>query len=209
MSETERLQSSDPALAAGDALRDPAELAALRSRMLRFATLQLGDPQLAEDAVQEALVAAMTHARSFAGRAAYRTWVFAILKNKIADLLRQRSRSLEAARLGDGEEENGEPEGLFDARGHWQPHERPRDWHDPEAATGQAEFWRIFEACLDRLPGRQAQVFMMREFVGLETAEICAATGLGVSNVHVILHRARLRLRECLEDRWFGRERPC
>ena len=101
-----------------DALTDPAYLDSLREQMLKFASLQLGDPHAAEDAVQEALVGALKNARSFAARSALKTWVFAILKNKIADLLRRRQRSpeLQASQWLD----DTEPEGLFDERGFWQ-----------------------------------------------------------------------------------------
>ncbi|MCR6496532.1 RNA polymerase factor sigma-70 [Thermomonas sp. S9] len=194
---------------ATDALRDSVFLAELRVQMVRFASLQLSDAQLAEDAVQEALIGAMTNAGKFAGRAAFKTWVFAILKNKIADVLRQRSRLVEASQLAGDDEDKDVLEMLFERNGHWRRDERPRGWDDPEGAIENAQFWRVFETCLSHLPGRQGQVFMMREFVELDTAEICAALGLSVGNVNVILHRARLRLRECLENHWFLREAPC
>lgn len=184
-------------------LSDPAFIAALRRQMLRFATLQLGNPDLAEDAVQEALIGAMKNADSFAGNAAFKTWVFAILKNKIADTLRQRQRLVEASRLLHSDEEEEDFDALFKPNGHWQPDERPQAWGNPEGAVHDQQFWRVFEACLDHLPGQQARLFMMREFVEMETPEICAAVGISVSNLNVSLHRARLRLRECLENKWF------
>ena len=189
-----------------DALTDPAYLAELRRQMERFATLQLKDPSLAEDAVQEALLGALKSARSFGGRAALKTWVFAILKNKIADILRQRQRLVEADSLLRVDAEEDGVEKLFDQRGHWQRDERPAHWGDPESAIKDKHFWRVFEACLDHLPGRQARVFMMREFIELESHEICDAVGISVSNLNVILHRARLRLRACLENNWFAAE---
>lgn len=74
----------------------------------------------------------------------------------------------------------------------------------------ERQFWRVFETCLDQLPGKQARVFMMREFIELDSDEICASVGISVSNLNVMLHRARLRLRECLEMRWFVEEgQPC
>lgn len=188
-------------------LADPAYLGHLRQQMQRFATLQLGDPHLAEDAVQDALVGALKSARSFGGRSALKTWVFAILKNKIADVLRQRSRFVEADRLLDAEGEGRDLDELFTPRGHWRVEERPVRWADPEAAVDDREFWRIFETCLEHLPGRQARVFMMREFIGLESREICAAVEISVSNLNVTLHKARLRLRECLENNWFASPR--
>ncbi|WP_237058944.1 RNA polymerase factor sigma-70 [Microbulbifer sediminum] len=188
-----------------ESLADPVYLEELRHQMQRFATLQLGDPHLAEDAVQEALVGALKNARSFGGRSALKTWVFAILKNKIADVLRQRSRYVEADSLLRADAEESDLDELFNKRGHWRAEERPAKWADPEAAVDDREFWRIFEACLDHLPGRQARVFMMREFIELESHEICAAVEITVSNLNVTLHRARLRLRECLENNWFAR----
>ena len=187
-------------------LADPVFLQDLRAQMLRFAILQLGDSQMAEDAVQEALVGALRNARSFRGRAALKTWVFAILKNKIADLLRQTHRQREAARLMLEEAEAEEPSGLFDEEGSWYAAERPATWGDPEKALHNRHFWRVFEACLDHLPGQQARVFMMREFVDMTSDEICAAVGISTSNLNVMLYRARLRLRECLENRWFSHD---
>ncbi|MDT8383257.1 MAG: sigma-70 family RNA polymerase sigma factor [Gammaproteobacteria bacterium] len=183
------------------ALTDPAFLEDVRRQMLKFATLQLGDGQLAEDAVQEALLGALKNARSFGGNAALKTWVFAILKHKITDVLRQKQRREDTGHLP--REDDNIEDRLFDQRGSWRPEARPQDWGDPEASFQQAQFWRVFEACLDGLPPQQARVFMMREFIGLETGEICAATELSASNLFVLLHRARLRLGKCLEHNWF------
>ncbi len=187
-------------------LADTRFLEELRQQMYRFACLQLSDTQLAEDAVQEALVGALKNARTFSGRAALKTWVFAILKNKIADILRQRRRFVDADQLLRSDREEDRFDELFDQHGHWYRHERPAHWENPESAIHDKHFWRIFEACLDHLPARQARVFMMREFIELESHEICAAAEITVSNLNVTLHRARLRLRECLENNWFVRE---
>lgn len=188
---------------ASSSLNDPVFITALRRQMLRFATQQLGNPDAAEDAVQEALIGAMKNARAFAGNAAFKTWVFAILKNKIADSLRQRQRVAEASRLLHADEDEEDFNELFTPNGYWQPDERPRAWGNPEGAVHDKHFWRVFEACLENLPDQQARLFMMREFVELETPEICAAANVTVTNLNVSLHRARLRLRECLEDKWF------
>ncbi len=185
-------------------LLDSKFVEALSVQMLKFATLQLSDPHLAEDAVQEALVGAMKNVSSFGGRSALKTWVFAILKNKIADTLRQKQRMVFVSSLfSDEEEEDKGIEALFNGKGFWHVHERPANWTDPEQSLHNGEFWRVFEACLEGLPPKQARIFMMREFVELETEEICESLGLSVSNLHVILHRARLRLRECMENNWF------
>ena len=107
-------------------------------------------------------------------------------------------------------EEDEDFSALFDKKGFWQAEERPAAWPHPEESLREGEFWLVFETCLDKLPGNQARVFMMLEFVELDSQEICETVGLSISNLHVMLHRARLRLRECLENHWFVEgEKPC
>jgi len=179
-------------------------LEALRRDMLRFAALQLRDDALAEDVVQEALAAALDGQKSFDGRAALKTWVFAILRNKIVDAIRQRSRTVNVSSLSAEEEEMDETfDSLFKPNAHWNPAMRPTAWGDPEAALGQEQFWAVFEACLKHLPANTARVFMMREFLEFDTDEVCAEMKISISNCHVILHRARNGLRRCLEQTWF------
>ena len=202
--------ASDKTTAAPVVMTDPELLKSLRGQMLKFAVLQLGDHSSAEDAVQEALIGAMKNVAAFRGRAALKTWVFAILKNKIADALRQKKRLGEASALMQEREEQEDMDELFNARGFWEADERPAAWGNPQETLHQAQFWKIFEICLEALPGQQARVFMMREYIGLESDEICATVGISTSNLNVIMHRARLRLRECLENSWyFKKGQPC
>jgi len=190
--------------------QDPVFLADLRRHMLKFARLQLADPDLAEDAVQEALIGALKNARSFNARAALKTWVFSILKYKIADALRQQHRLVPASSLLRAEDDDDEPAALFDTRGHWQSEARPAHWKGPDAALQDQQFWRVFEACLEHLPARQGRAFMMREFMEMESEEICKILAVSLTNLHVLLHRARLRLRRCLENQWFVEAgKPC
>jgi len=181
------------------------ELNALRPDLLRFARLQLRDAGAAEDAVQETMLAALTGGHAFESRSSYKTWLIAILRNKIIDIIRGQSREVAASSLAD--DEAGDDllaESLFDRRGHWQPETQPGRWADPEASFEQQQFWAVFEACLDYLPAKTARVFMMREFLGLETDEICKEAGISSSNCWVVLHRARMGLRACLETKWFA-----
>lgn len=181
------------------------ELNALRPDLLRFARLQLRDAGAAEDAVQETLLAALTGSHRFESRSSYKTWLISILRNKIIDIIRAQSREVSATSLS--EDEAGDDrlaESLFDRRGHWKDTARPGRWADPEASFEQQQFWRVFEACLDHLPEKTARVFMMREFLGFETGEICKETGISTSNCWVVLHRARMGLRACLEESWFA-----
>ena len=184
-----------------------AELGAMRADMLRFARLQLRDPSLAEDAVQEAQLAALAGSEKFSNRSSYKTWVFSILRNKLVDIIRARAREVPFCDLADGDDEypNFEDE-AFDASGHWLPGNAPGDWGDPSDALEQARFWMVFEICLNDLPEKTGRVFMMREILGLETGEICKELGLTATNCWVVLHRARLGLRECLDQKWFARK---
>lgn len=184
-------------------LSDTAFLNALRRQMVKFATLQLSNSHAAEDAVQEALMGALKNAKSFAGRAALKTWVFAILKNKIADVLRQKQRMVDASSLLREDEEGEDFSELFDQKGFWQADEKPATWGNPQDSLHQNQFWKVFEVCLEALPGNQARVFMMKEFVELDANEICNTVGITTTNLNVMLHRSRLRLRKCLENNWF------
>ncbi|MCL6250781.1 sigma-70 family RNA polymerase sigma factor [Altererythrobacter sp. KTW20L] len=185
---------------------DPAALARIRSDMLRFARLQLGNDDEAEDVVQEALAGALKNAVSFRGEAALKTWMIAILKNKIADMLRKRQRGPVTASQLCGTEDDGPLPALFDRRGMWRDGARPARWEDPEADIHSRQFLGQFDACLNKLPPQQGRVFLMREVVELEAGEICAELGLTTQNLHVILHRARLALRACLQHHWIDRE---
>lgn len=182
----------------------PADIEAVRRDMLRFAVMQLRDEAAAEDAVQEALLGALTGRQGFAGRAALKTWVFGILKHKLADALRQRQRTVNISALSEEDSLDEAFEVLFKANGHWTSENKPRTWEDPQASLEQQQFWRVFETCMTGLPENTARIFMMREFLELETEEICSSQGLKPGNCHVILHRARMSLRLCLEMRWFG-----
>jgi len=181
------------------------ELTALRPDLLRFARLQLRDAAAAEDAVQETLLAALTGSHRFESRSSYKTWLISILRNKIIDTIRSQSREVSASSLAT--DEAGDDllnDTLFERDGHWTDAAKPGRWADPEASFEQQQFWKVLEACLDHLPAKTARVFMMREFLGFETDEICKEAGISASNCWVVLHRARLRLRTCLETNWFA-----
>ncbi len=181
------------------------ELAGLRRDLLKFARLQLRDDALAEDAVQETFAAALSGLSRFRERAQMKTWVFAILKNKIVDILRERARSPQATPAID-EIPDDAYDDLFDERGHWREDMSPTSWGSPEASLNSRQFWDVLEICLTRLPEKTARVFLMREVLGLETEEICKELTISSTNCMVVLHRARMGLRLCLDDRWFQGE---
>jgi RNA polymerase sigma-70 factor (ECF subfamily) len=189
-------------------MNDPrfAEIEGHRPYLMRFALAQLRDSQLAEEAVQEALLAALESLPGFSGRSTLRTWLTSILRFKVIDL--QRRAVAERAREVSGHDDEAAEEGwlddLFDASGHWRA--APQSWGDPESSLEQRRFWEAFERCLDGLPSAAGRVFFKREVVGEDTETICKEEGITPSNCWVILHRARLGLRACLEKNWFDKE---
>ncbi len=174
-----------------------------REDLVRFAQIQLRDQSLAEDTVQETLMAALQAIDQFQGRSSLKTWVFSILKRKIIDVMRSRRRETTVAQMSSGDDDWDYDE-LFNRRGFWATEHKPHRWTEPEDSLEQQQFWRIFELCLDHLPERTAQVFSMRELLGLDTDEICKELEITSSNCWVILHRARMGLRVCLEEQWFA-----
>jgi len=183
-----------------------AEIESHRPYLVRYATAQLRDAALAEEVVQEALVAALEGIAGFGGRSSLRTWLTSILRFKVVDFQRrtiaERARQVQAPE-GD-ESDEGWLDELFDETGHWR--EPPAAWGDPEAAFEQGRFWETFEGCLGGLSPLAQRVFFKREVLGEETDAICKDEDITSSNCWVILHRARLALRGCLEKRWFGKD---
>ena len=176
----------------------------IRSDMLRFAALQLDNREAAEDMVQEAMETALRHLQGFTGQSSLKTWVFAILENKVIDHSRQSRRTVNFSSLTNFADQDGELDidALFDERGGWRDGPRPVAWPSPDDAVQPRQFWIVFETCLALLAPRAGKIFIMREFVGFESEEICLQLGLTTTNLHVILHRSRLKLRGCLENGW-------
>lgn len=175
------------------------EIAALRPQLLRLARLQLRNDSWADDAVSEALLAALEQSASFAARSGLKTWVIGILKHKIVDQLRRHGRetSIEA-RI-----ESGAVDSIDDLYAASGARVVPtQDWGDPESLLARRQFLDMLQLCLEALPGSLGRVFLMREWLELETVEICQQLGISASNCHVMLFRARVRLRECVEAKW-------
>jgi RNA polymerase sigma-70 factor (ECF subfamily) len=188
----------------GTSAVDPREVERFRSYLTRYALLQLRDPSAAEDAVQETLLAAIQGAERYSGKSTVKTWLTGILKHKIIDQLRRQMREQPLTQSEDDDRTEGDiVDALFRPDGHWQSF--PRNWDDPESALEARDFWETLETCSRLMPAKTARVFMMREVMELTTEEICKELDISATNCWVMLHRARLSLRECLQARWFGR----
>jgi RNA polymerase sigma-70 factor (ECF subfamily) len=181
-----------------------AAVAACRPYLLRVALVQLRDREAAEDVVQEALMAAYGALDRFAGKSSVKTWLTGILKNKILDAWRRRKREPVAAADLEGELDVSDIDEVFerDAACPW--HSGPEQWRDPAAAWEQTKFFDMVDFCLHRLPPSTARVFMMRELFEMEAHEICRELSITQSNLGVLMYRARMALRQCLELHWFA-----
>jgi RNA polymerase sigma-70 factor (ECF subfamily) len=176
--------------------------------LYRYAYLRLRDRDTAADVVQETLLAALGARKNFAGDSSQRTWLIGILKHKLADHWRRVARTATLEPLPEADDPDELLERVFDAanRDHWRV--RPPAWSDPETALEDKQFWHALSECIAALPPAQAQAFSLCEFDGLDGAEACKVLGVAPTNLWVMLHRARLRLRQCLGNNWFGRETP-
>jgi RNA polymerase sigma-70 factor (ECF subfamily) len=186
-------------------LFNEAALAQLRENLLRFATLQLRNSEVAEDVVQDTILAALAASDRFDHRASVKTWVFSILKNKIVDVFRDRWNK-NRVELAEATGDEADFDVLFMENDRWQRSEMPSRWGDPEQTFSDKQFWKVFELCTSKMPEATVRVFFMRELLGLEVSDICKELGITTSNCWVILHRARMSLRLCLQQRWFERD---
>lgn len=169
----------------------------MRQRLLRHARMLVHEPALAEDLVQETLMAILERPDAHNGQASLTTWATAILKNKIADWYRsphQRRR----VQVNDEAQESGDDpaDAIYDAQGSYR--EAVPAWQQPDGQEAQRQMMTVMEACMQRLPAQTGRVFMMREWLGFETSEICGQLGLTADNCRMILHRARMGLRQCM-----------
>ena len=174
--------------------------------LFKFALVRLRDPAQAEDAVQETFLAALKGGHSFRGKSAEKSWLVGILKNKIFDHYRQAGRERSFTDLDFYADEEGDrfvAEGL--GRGGWIHELGPQEWTRTGESLDNDLFWTTYRDCAGKLPKNVAAVFHLREVDGIASKEICDQLGISENNLWVMLHRARMALRRCLETNWFGK----
>jgi RNA polymerase sigma-70 factor, ECF subfamily len=173
-------------------------------RLFRYALSRIRDAASAEDLVQETLLAALKARDRFKGESSELTWMTGILRNKIFEHLRRQAREVPLGTDEDGDERESS---LFDGTGHWKSAVAPADWGgEPEKKAESAEFSAALKGCLDALTPNVARAFILREMEGLEHRECAEAMGVPAGRLAVLLYRARLRLRRCLERALFAPE---
>ncbi len=166
--------------------------------LFRFAFARVSNKQVAEDLVQDTFLAAFHARNSFKGNSSVRTWLTAILRRKIIDFYRKRAVRAEEDLPDAPFQESGE------MKGHWNPEYAPQEWRgNPEQAFQQREFFEVLQECLQHLSEKTRIAFILKEMEHMETEEICKELDISSSNYWVLMHRARLLLRSCLEKNWF------
>ncbi len=165
--------------------------------LFRYAVARVRDKAIAEDLVQDTLLAAIGAADTYRGGATEQTWLIGILRHKVLDYFRQSSREKQLQHEWSDEQDHD-----FDDQGTWAVSIDP--WRTPEKAVEQDEFWGVLRGCVDTLPENLRTVFALRELDGLGTEELLATLDISTkNNLWVMLSRARKRLRRCLQNRWF------
>lgn len=166
--------------------------------LFRFALARVGNHAAAEDLVQDTLLAGLRARETFAAASSERTWLVGILKHRIADHFRGLAR--EQPKHADGSSEA--PGDFFSSGGKWL--QAPMNWSAlPGSSLETSEFSRILQDCLSALPDRLSAALAMREIAGMESSEVCRELQITPTHLWTLLHRARLRVRACLEINWF------
>lgn len=167
--------------------------------LYRFALARLRDPHQAEDAVQETMLAAI-RSNSFDGESSVRTWLTGILKHKIIDLQRKQIREQPVSDLIDLDTSDSSMDDFFDKSGHWL--DKPQTLEMPDNTLEQKQFLAVLDECLSKLPKKLKAIFMLRDVHELENENICKELNITATNAWVMLYRARMGLRKCLELNW-------
>ena len=184
-----------------EGMSDPRQWVGLHADALfRFAMLRVRNQTVAEELVQETFVAALGATGGFRGGGSERTWLVGILKHKTIDHFRKSRRESPAAEAID----SSDPvlDKAFTKGGHWK--NPPRAWDiEPDGLMEKAEFWEAFNGCVGALPEKMGQAFMMRILDDEDPENVCQVLGITTTNLWMLLSRARGRLRQCLEAKWF------
>jgi len=195
-----QLQASAGSAVDGASLES--QLPTLRLRLIRHARYALHDDGLAEDLVQDTLMAVVEQHARRRGESSLLTWATAILKNKVADWYRSPTRKRMVYFGADDDHREDAIDALYSADGAYV--EPVPAWQQPDNRTEQRQMMTVLERCVSCLPRQTGRVFMMREWLGFETSEICERLGVSAENCRTILHRARMSLRACMQRDWIG-----
>ena len=167
--------------------------------LFRYAFVRVNDREIAKDLVQETFLAALKNLPNFRGEISEKNWLFMILKNKIIDHYRKKATGLSVQI----DEIMEEIDGYFGEDKHWHEDHLPKEWGTENTlAVETKEFYDILNKCLNKLTELLHIVFAMKYLEEKDSEEICKELNITSSNYWVILHRAKLQLRVCIEKKW-------
>ena len=166
--------------------------------LYRFALPRVNDAEIAKDLVQDTFLAAWRNYENFKGEISEKNWLYAILKNKIIDHFRKASTRLTDNLPGMADEEN-----YFAEAEHWTQAAAPNEWNTGNSPIEKKEFYEVLRKCKTKLKEIQNTVFTLKYLEGMGSEEICKELNITASNYWVLIHRAKLQLRACLEKNWF------
>jgi len=182
-------------------------VSAYSNELYGYAMNKTGKPELAEDLVQETFFAALKSKDNFNGLCSERTWLFTILKFKIADYYRKASTKFEisATRFGD-KESDSYLDNYFDKHGEWKENASPTDWGiDYSLTIENKELGLVLNKCIDKLPNKQKELILLKLVEEEKTEKVCKELNITTTNFWIIIHRAKLQLRACIEINWFNK----
>jgi RNA polymerase sigma-70 factor (ECF subfamily) len=161
--------------------------------ILRVARLYVSSPAAAEEVAQETWLAVLNGIDRFEGRSTLKTWIFRILTNIARTRGQRDARSVPFSSLGEEAGESSvDPHRFVPAGERWDT--------VPEERLVGAEARERVQRAIDRLPPTQRQVITLRDLEGWEPEEVCSALEISETNQRVLLHRARSKVRQALED---------
>lgn len=173
--------------------------------LFRYALRRVRDEGKAEDVVQETFLSAIKAVETFQGKSSPRTWLTSILKNKIVDYYRKQSKE---TTLSSDDLESMNIDNFFNGGksfdGHWNSNFEPKEWNiSPHTTLETKDFLNVLENCINGLPEKIGKAFTLREMSGIDSQEVCEILDISPNNFWVIMHRARMGLRRCVEINWF------
>jgi len=169
-----------------------------------FAMSRTSNTELAEDLVQETFLAGLKSLENFKGNSSERTWLFAILKFKIADHYRKASTKYEISNSKFSNNDDSFMDNYFTEDGDWKESAAPKEWGiDFSTAIENKELGIALDNCIDKLPKNQKLLIVLKLVEEEETEKVCKELNITPTNYWVIIHRAKLQLRACLEKNWF------
>lgn len=175
--------------------------------LFNIALLKVNNTAQAEDLVQETLLSAFKAREGFKGVSTEKTWLTSILNNKIIDYYRKKGSQKNSATYLQ-ETEAAFTEQFFESgegvTPHWLDQTAPNNWGTgADQKINQQEFYKILQACIQKMPPKLSSVFIAKFMDETETDIICKEFELSSSNYWVIIHRAKVLMRSCLETNWF------